>query len=233
MVKPVKYEYDILQACSVSIILKKKEKIRHQGNFSSNPHLHEGIEGNTWPRSIFFLWLHMLLCISADGLALAQFTGKNHMHHSIHVASWPFILAQGRREDLSPDGCGFCVPNKLLHGISRWREHHWWQFHHHFHHYSDVIMGVMASQIPSLTIVYTTVYSGADQRKYQSSTSLAFVQGIHRWPVSSPHKWPVTRKMFLFDDVIVSNNMEMSRHENAFCITVFLWPLLYSPTKVQ
>ena len=47
-------------------------------------------------------------------------------------------------------------------------------------HYSDVIMGVMASQITSLTIVYSTVYSGADQRKHQSSASLAFVRGIHR-----------------------------------------------------
>ena len=41
-------------------------------------------------------------------------------------------------------------------------------------------------------------------RKHQSSASLAFVQGIHRWPVNSPHKWPVTRKMFPLDDVIMS-----------------------------
>ena len=47
-------------------------------------------------------------------------------------------------------------------------------------HYSDVIMVTMSSQIPSLTIVYTTVYSGADQRKHQSSASLAFMRGIHR-----------------------------------------------------
>ena len=46
-------------------------------------------------------------------------------------------------------------------------------------------------------------YSGADQRKPQSSASLAFVWGIHRWPVNSPHKWPVTRKMFQFVDVII------------------------------
>ena len=70
-------------------------------------------------------------------------------------------------------------------------------------HYSDVIMGAIASQITSLTIVYSTIYSGADQRKHQSSASLAFVRGIHRWPVNSPHKWPVTRKMFPFDDVIL------------------------------
>ena len=70
--------------------------------------------------------------------------------------------------------------------------------------YSDVIMGTMASQITGLTIVYSTVYSGADQRKHQSSASLAFVRGVHRWPVDSPHKWPVMRKMFPFDDVIMS-----------------------------
>ena len=57
-----------------------------------------------------------------------------------------------------------------------------------------------------VTIVYSTVYSGADQRKYQSSASLAFVRGIHQWPVNSPHKWLVTRKMFPFDDIIMGND---------------------------
>ena len=70
-------------------------------------------------------------------------------------------------------------------------------------HYDDVTMSGMASQISSLTIVYSTVYPGADQRKHQSPASLAFVRGIHRRPVNSPHKWPVTRKMFPFDDVIM------------------------------
>ena len=70
-------------------------------------------------------------------------------------------------------------------------------------HYGDVIMGAIASQNTSLTIVYSTVYLDADQRKHQSSASLAFVWGIHWGPVNSPHKWPVTRKMFPFDDVIM------------------------------
>ena len=70
-------------------------------------------------------------------------------------------------------------------------------------HYRDVIMGAMASQITSLTIVYSTFYSGADQRKHQSSTSLAFVRGIHRRPVNFPHKCSVTWNMFPFDDVIM------------------------------
>ena len=67
----------------------------------------------------------------------------------------------------------------------------------------NVIMGMIASQITSLTIVCSTVYSGANQRKHQISASLAFVRGIHRGPVNSPHKWPVTRKVFPFDDVIM------------------------------
>ena len=61
----------------------------------------------------------------------------------------------------------------------------------------------MASQITSLTIVYSAVYSGADHRKHQSSASLACVRGIYRSPVNSPHKGQVTRKMFPYDDVIV------------------------------
>ena len=65
----------------------------------------------------------------------------------------------------------------------------------------------VTNQITRLTIVYSTVYSGADQRKHQSSVSLAFVRGLHRWPVNSPPKWPVTmvtRDMFPFDDVIMA-----------------------------
>ena len=72
-----------------------------------------------------------------------------------------------------------------------------------FAYYIDVIMSTVASQITSLTIVYSTVYSGADQRKHQSAASLDFVRGIDRGPVNSPHKGPVTRKMFPFDDVIM------------------------------
>ena len=77
-------------------------------------------------------------------------------------------------------------------------------------YYYDVIMGAITSQITSLTIVYSTVYSGADQRKHQSSASLAFVWVIHRWPVS-PHKWPVTRKLFPLDDVIMNTRNQLSK----------------------
>ena len=77
-------------------------------------------------------------------------------------------------------------------GVPEW---HW--------HYNNVIMGAMASQITSLTTVYSIIYLGAE-RKHQSSASLAFVWGIHRSPVNSPHKGPGKRKMFSFDDVIMA-----------------------------
>ena len=87
-------------------------------------------------------------------------------------------------------------------------------------HYGDVIMGAIASQITSLAIVYSTVYSDADQRKHQSSASLAFVWGIHRLPVNSSHKWPVTRKMF--DDVIITRrkmySMSWCHHEHCYVL---------------
>ena len=81
-------------------------------------------------------------------------------------------------------------------------------------HYNDVIMSLIASQITSLTIVYTTVYSDVHQRKHQSSASLAFVRGIHRGPVNSPHKGPVTRKIFPFDDVIMDSPSVDSKATN-------------------
>ena len=95
-------------------------------------------------------------------------------------------------------------------------------------------MGAMASQITSLTIVYSTIYSGADQRKHQSSASLAFVRGIHQWPVNSLHKGPVMRKLFPFDDIIMklhlmtsSRNIERDRHDSSTvvlsCIAMYDW----------
>ena len=68
-------------------------------------------------------------------------------------------------------------------------------------HYSDVIMDAMVSQITSIIIVYSTAYLDTDQRKHQNSKSLAFVRGIPRRPANSPHKGPITRKMFPFSDV--------------------------------
>ena len=90
------------------------------------------------------------------------------------------------------------------------------------YHYNDVVMGMMASQITSLTIVYSIVYSGAYQRKHQSSASLAFVWGIHRWPVNSPHKGPVTRKMFPFDDVIMFPSRRNRSDQYRCCLVPFI-----------
>ena len=88
-------------------------------------------------------------------------------------------------------------------------------------HYSDVIISAMASEITSLTIVYVTVYSGGDQRKHQSSASLVFGRGIHRWP----HKGPVTRKMIPFDDVIMMQSIS-NFYDDAMAWTQFqhYWP---------
>ena len=70
-------------------------------------------------------------------------------------------------------------------------------------------MIAMASQITGIPVVYATVRSGTAERKHQISVSLAFVLAIHRWPVTSPHKRPVMRKMFPFDDfIILWNNID-------------------------
>ena len=92
-------------------------------------------------------------------------------------------------------------------------------------HCNDIIAGAMASQITSLTILYSAVCSGADQRKHQIPMSLAFGQGIHRWPVNSPHKWPVTQKMFPFDNVIMltgATGSTKTRHSSIGYFTMYV-----------
>ena len=89
-------------------------------------------------------------------------------------------------------------------------------------HCNYFVMGAITYQITSLTIVYWTVYSGADQRKHQRSASLAFVWGIHRSPVNSPYKRPIMRKMFPFDDVIMVKEwrMCMCKHPCGLSISI-------------
>ena len=70
-------------------------------------------------------------------------------------------------------------------------------------HYGDVIMSALASQITGVSIVCSADYSGEDQRKHHRSASLAFVMGIRPLPINSPHKGPIRRKIFPFDDVII------------------------------
>ena len=88
----------------------------------------------------------------------------------------------------------------VIHSWIIWVTHIWANW---LGHYGDVIVDAIESQITSLTIIYSLVYSDVHQTKHQSSASLAFVRGIHRRPVNSPHKWPVTLKKFPFDDVIM------------------------------
>ena len=90
----------------------------------------------------------------------------------------------------------------------------------------------MASQITSLTIVCSTVYADADQRKHQSSASLAIVQGIHRWPVNSPHKGLVTRQMFPFDDVIMFLQNTHNRHLMAITGRKLSYGMYFLPVQL-
>ena len=93
-------------------------------------------------------------------------------------------------------------------------------------HYNDVTMSAVASQINSFMIVYSTVYSGADQNKHQSSASLAFVRGIHRWPMNSSYKRPATRKMVPFDDVIMPR--ETGQYPELWLKMISMaWPLCH------
>ena len=95
-------------------------------------------------------------------------------------------------------------------------------------------MSAIPSQITSLTIVCSNVYSGADQRKHQSSASLAFVRRIHRWPVNSPHNGPVTRKMFhlmtsscgLWPDCIIYFHIQRDVDS---CAVLWLWATPWLP----
>ena len=147
------------------------------------------------------IWHHIYLCILiTNGLDW----GFNSPNHSINHFWYTLVRCVEIRNQ---NPLGILMPPlvsmvslTVMPSIFYSREDH---DGHRRMHYNDVIMTTIASQITSLTIVYSTVYSGADQSKHQSSASLAFVWGIHRGPVNSPHKGPVTRKMFPFDDVIM------------------------------
>ena len=113
----------------------------------------------------------------------------------------------------------------------------WLHYNAHLmvYHHNDVTMGAKASQITSLTIVNSIVNSDADQRKPQSSASLVFVSGIQQGPVNSPHKWPVTRKIFPFDDVIMFIHLlswwcvfECGYCCRIFNSSIYLWSLRHS-----
>ena len=75
-------------------------------------------------------------------------------------------------------------------------------------HYSDVIMSAMASQITGVSIVCSTVSSRADHRNIKAVHHWP-LRGIHQTQVNSPHKGPVKRKMFPFDDVIMGSLLQL------------------------
>ena len=128
------------------------------------------------------------------------------------MSSWLVVNPQGNIQNTAQQ---IFTVMKYEEFFSCWRRNLPSHGQSHHSHYSDVIMGAVASQITSFTIVCSTVYSGADQRGRQSSTSLAFVWGInHNSPVNSPHKWPVTRKMIPFDDVIMQHFCIASCHDS-------------------
>ena len=125
-------------------------------------------------------------------------TGLNDLTLSIKGAPWFRFFSQGTLEILPSFNIGRSQQQNFPQKLVETSHYAVLRFH-----YYDVIIGSMASQIISLTIVFSTVYLDTDQRKHQGSVSLAYVRGIHRGLVNSPHKWPVTRKMFPFDDVIM------------------------------
>ena len=96
-----------------------------------------------------------------------------------HIAAFSFLDYNRRKKINKPRNILLIAWPGLITWFLQWRHN-----------------GAMASLITGLTIVPSTFYSAADQRKHQSSVSLAFVRGSHRWRVNSPHKWPVTRKCF-------------------------------------
>ena len=139
-----------------------------------------------WSEFVRYALISLKMCICIWSF-LQSLHPRTQVIQTYRVTQWPLKLALHLKGAVSNVDLG------------------WWlrsQFPPFRYHYDDVIMGAMAFQINGLTIVYLTVYSGANQRKHQSYASPAFVRGIYRWPVNSPHKWSVTRKMFPFDAVI-------------------------------
>ena len=131
-------------------------------------------------RSINYFWLWFSFCSHPKFASVCC----NHVAHVTTVVILTMFQIGIKLQEMgSPSNLNFDWKDFSYKGSRRWQALF-------SIHYSDVITSVMTFQITSLTIVYSTVHSGADQRKHQSSASLAFVQGIHRWPLNSLHKSP-------------------------------------------
>ena len=163
--------------------------------------------------------LNLIINYAKTQIAIDLLLKASTIYHGMSLSWHPArtIGSEGNIGSSMVDVCGHVIWRHVLLHVSglalRWR-----------HNGRDSV------SITSLTIVYSTVYSGADQSKHQSSASLAFVWGIHRGPVNSPHKWSVTRKMFPIDDVIMERDIFTSEiHANKACmdsvtqITLWTW----------
>ena len=144
--------------------------------------------------------------------AIAWNAAISYRMHHIHHCTVIGVAPQGRNNTIPTfSGCAqmrywpirLCIVTVL----SIWAEYINYEYPSicilSFHH-SGAIMSAMASQITGVSIVCSTICSDTGQRKHQSSASLAVRREIHRWPFDSLHKGPVMRKMFRYDDVIIS-----------------------------
>ena len=117
--------------------------------------------------------------------------------YSTESRSIPCLPMSGLTALVGGGGSSMGIINRFSQPLSSMGAH-FFNFRHA--HYSNVIMGGMASQTTILTIVYSTVYSGTDQRKHQRSALLALCAGNS--PVTGEFR-PVTREMFPFYGVIM------------------------------
>ena len=157
--------------------------------------------------NVMLSWNHWVIFGNCSGLKerrlsimqriFCKFEEQTVLHKGIH---WHRL---GERRSSAKSSCNLTLIVLLDFTSSHWsfyKRNVTWSV---IIQYSDLIMSAMASQITGDSIICWAVCSGAHQRKHQSSTSLAFVRGIHWWLVDSPHIRPVTWKMFPFDDVIM------------------------------
>ena len=93
-------------------------------------------------------------------------------------------------------------------------------------HYDDVIMTTMAAQITSLTVVYSTVYSDANQREHQSSASLAFVWGIHRDRWIPRTKGQLRRKCFHLMTSSWFDDIDLDQYWLRLCLVAWRSPVI-------
>ena len=169
------------------------------------------------PVSCFFWW-HFLLCSELSPKSerrICTYWITDTCHHKLVncvILIWiipnvghlqmsalcyslylPYMVSSSRRPPATGNHTALGV-----HALTHWPWGKWYYLH-----YSDVIMGTIAYQITSPTAVYSTDYSDADQIKKSKLRVTGLCVGNSAGPVNSPHKWPVTRKMFPFDDVLM------------------------------